>query len=53
VYEEIGSGMSKGDKIRRMVDRCVRNLQMETLLAEVKRRNPNQYARYASRLKRL
>ena len=52
VYEEIGGGMSKGDKIRRVVDWCERNLQMDVLLAEVKRRNPNQYARYASRLKR-
>jgi len=52
VYEEIGGGMSKGDKIRRVVDWCERKLQMDVLLEQVKRRNPNQYARYESRLMR-
>jgi hypothetical protein len=52
VYEDISSGMGKSDKIRRLVDWCERHGHTETLLAEVKQRNPHQYARYAGRVKR-
>jgi hypothetical protein len=51
VYEDISGAMSKGDKIRRLVDWCDKQVRMDSLLAEVKRRNPKQYARYAARLK--
>jgi 3',5'-cyclic AMP phosphodiesterase CpdA len=52
VYEDISGGGTKTEKIRRVVDWCVRNLQMPVLLAEVKQRNPSQYALYSSRLAR-
>jgi hypothetical protein len=52
VYEDISGGMSKTKKIRLLVDWCKDQLVLDKLLAEVQRRNPNQYARYASRLKR-
>ncbi|MBN1889891.1 MAG: metallophosphoesterase [Thermoflexales bacterium] len=51
VYEDISGGMGKSDKIRRLVDWCERHGSLETLLAEVKQRNPHQYARYAARVK--
>lgn len=50
VYEEFASGMSKRDKIRRLLDYCVRQEQVETLLAEVRQCNPAQYARFEKRL---
>jgi UDP-2,3-diacylglucosamine pyrophosphatase LpxH len=52
VYEDISGEMGKTKKIRLLVDWCNGQLVLDSLLAEVKRRNPNQYARYASRLKR-
>jgi hypothetical protein len=52
VYEDLGGGMSKGNKIRRLVDWCVHNGQIKALLAEVKQRNPAQYSKYEHRLKR-
>jgi hypothetical protein len=51
VYEEIEGESSKPKKIRRLVDWCNSQIQMDKLLAEVKQRNPNQYARFASRLR--
>lgn len=51
VYDEFSSSMSKSEKIRRLVDWCDRNLQVEKLVAEVQRRNLNQYRRYAARLR--
>ena len=51
VYEEIEGESSKTKKIRRLVDWCNSHIQMDTLLAEVKRRNPNQYARFEGRLR--
>ncbi len=51
VYEELASGMSKGDKARRLVDYCLRQGQVARLLAQVKARNPAQYKRFAGRLR--
>ena len=51
VYEAFGSGMSKGDKILRLLDYCVRREQVEALLAAVQTANPAQYRRYADRLR--
>jgi hypothetical protein len=51
VYDDFSGGMSKSEKIRRLVDWCDRNLQVEKLMAETERRNPNQYRRYAARLR--
>jgi len=52
VYEEFASGMSKGEKIRRLLDYCVRREQVETLLAQVRQGNPAQYARFEEQLKK-
>ena len=52
VYEEFSSGMSKRDKIQRLMDHCLRHAQMDDLLAQVRQRNPNQYARYEAQLRK-
>jgi len=51
VYEEIEGESSKPKKIRRLVDWCNSQIQMDKLLTEVKQRNPNQYARFERRLR--
>ena len=51
VYEAFGSGMSKGDKILRLLDYCVRREQVAQLLAAVQTANPAQYRRYEDRLR--
>ncbi len=51
VYENFGGGVSKGDKVRQLMDYCFRQGQMEALLAEVERRNPAQYRRFAGGLR--
>jgi predicted MPP superfamily phosphohydrolase len=51
VYEDISGAMGKGTKIRLLVEWCDHYGALDQLLAEVKRRNPNQYARYDARLK--
>ncbi len=50
VYEEFAAGMSKSQKIQRLLDYCVRHEQLECLLAVVKKQNPFQYLRFESRL---
>jgi hypothetical protein len=50
VYDDFGSGMGKGEKIQRLVEYCEQNLQMETLLAKIQKRNPYQYQRYRDKL---
>jgi len=52
VYQDFGSGMSKGQKTQRLLDYCERHDQLETLLGQVKERNPAQYARFAPALRR-
>lgn len=50
VYEEFSSGMSKRDKIQRLLDYCERHDQLSKLVRLVKELNQAQYNRYASRL---
>lgn len=46
VYQNFAYGMSKSDKIQRLLDYCVRLGQFERLLTLVKRQNPYQFDRY-------
>ncbi len=43
--------MSKGDKILRLLDYCVRHEQVEQLLAVVQKANPVQYRRFEGQLR--
>jgi hypothetical protein len=52
VYDDFSSGMSKRDKIQRLLDHCLRHAQVESMLAQVRQRNPVQYARFARQLKK-
>jgi hypothetical protein len=51
VYEDFATGMSKGDKIQRLLDHCIRYEQVEALLAAVQRANPAQYERFEDQLR--
>ncbi len=51
VYEEFTTGMSRTQKVQRLVEYCVRRGQMAELLARVERANPYQYGRFAERLR--
>jgi hypothetical protein len=51
VYESFGSGMSKGEKVQRLLDYCVRHGQVEELLKRVNERNPTQYTRFQGQLR--
>jgi hypothetical protein len=51
VYENLSSGMSKGQKIQYLLDYCVRQGQIEVLLELVKERNPTKYDHFALRLR--
>ncbi len=51
VYEVFGGGMSKGDKILRLLDYCVRREQVEPLLAAVRKANPKKYQQVEGQLK--
>ena len=51
VYEEFSSGMSKSDKIQRLLYYCERYAQVEYLLSQVQERNAAQYARFAAQLR--
>jgi hypothetical protein len=46
VYEQFSIGMSKTDKIQRLLDFCHRSHQMEELLSLIKEHTPAQYARF-------
>ncbi|MCX6029372.1 MAG: hypothetical protein NT169_08720 [Chloroflexi bacterium] len=50
VYDDFASGMSKGQKIQRLLDFCERQEQVEHLLAVVRKANPKQYQRFAGQL---
>jgi hypothetical protein len=52
VYEDFGSGMSKGQKIQRWLDYCLRHDKMEQLLEMIQKHNPTQYTRFEGRLKK-
>jgi|GEM_PF-1192799 len=51
VYEGFGSGMSKTDKVLRLLDYCIRREQVEALLAAVRKANPAQFAKRATELR--
>jgi hypothetical protein len=51
VYEDLSSGMSKGEKVQRLLDFCDRHGQLEELLKQVRERNPVQYARFQDQLR--
>ena len=50
VYDNFSSDMSKGHKIQLLLDYCTRYERIDSLLKLVQERNPEQYARFASRL---
>jgi formylglycine-generating enzyme required for sulfatase activity len=43
VYEEFAEGMSKREKVRRLIERCVRRETLPELLAALERERPEQY----------
>jgi len=51
VYDDFGSGMSKGQKIQCLLAHCVRHSQVEKLMSLVRAQNPTQYAHFEGRLK--
>ena len=46
VYEEFATGMSRTQKVQRLVEYCERRGEMEKLLAQVEQANPYQYDRF-------
>lgn len=46
LYQDFTSGMSKSNKIQRLLDHCARHDQLGRLLELVKEANPHQYRRY-------
>jgi hypothetical protein len=51
IYEDFAAGMSKGQKIQRVLDYCIRYEQVEGLLAAVRKANPTQYDKRAAGLR--
>ncbi|MCX6029944.1 MAG: SIR2 family protein [Chloroflexi bacterium] len=51
VYEDFATGMSKGQKVQRLLDYCIRQEQVDDLLAAVQRANPRKYEQYERKLK--
>ncbi len=51
VYNNFGTGMSKGQKIQQLLDYCIRREQIPALLEQIQARNPAQFARYEGRLR--
>jgi hypothetical protein len=47
LYEQFSAGMSKEAKVRRLLDYCLRQEQVERLLTLLQARNPAQFARFA------
>ncbi|MFP4439703.1 MAG: TIR domain-containing protein [Chloroflexaceae bacterium] len=52
VYQDFAGGMSKGAKIQRLLDYCMREHHIEQLVEIVKERRPVQYQQYVDRLER-
>lgn len=52
VYEDFSSGMSKGDKVQRLLEYAVRHNALPELLVRVEQENPTKYVEFASRLTR-
>jgi hypothetical protein len=52
VYEDLSSGMSKGQKIQRLLGHCRRHQGFDTLVSLVRERNPAQYAQFERHLRR-
>jgi len=50
VYEDVASGMSKSQKIVRLIEYCERRLLMPKLLMAVRQYNPAQYFQYEKQL---
>jgi formylglycine-generating enzyme required for sulfatase activity/energy-coupling factor transporter ATP-binding protein EcfA2 len=50
VFEAFSGGMSKAQKVQRLVEHCERQMSVEPLLAVVRERNPAQYAHFEARL---
>jgi hypothetical protein len=50
VYDDFASGMGKGQKVQRLLDYCVRQEQVERLLAAVRKANPEKYQRFGEQL---
>jgi hypothetical protein len=50
VYENLAAGMSKGQKIQRLLDYCERHNRIPELLSRVRRANPSKYTEFKSHL---
>ncbi|MBN1955921.1 MAG: CHAT domain-containing protein [Anaerolineae bacterium] len=53
VYEDLGSGMTKGQMIRHLLDYCLHEETMELLLERVKERRGAKYRRFEPQLRRV
>ncbi len=51
VYEDFGSGMSKRQKIQRLLEYCARHEQLDRLVSLVSDLNPAQYDRFRAELR--
>ncbi len=51
VQEQFSTGMSRPDKVQRLVEHCERHGEMKQLLARVEQANPYQYNRFKDRLR--
>ena len=52
VYDEFATGMSKPERIRRLIDYCTGHDQIEELLQHVQAENPRQYEKHVAVLKK-
>ena len=50
VHDDFALGMSKGQKVQRLLDYCERQEQVDGLLAAVRKANPKQYERFAGQV---
>ncbi len=46
VQDDFATGMSKGQKVQRLLDHCTRQDQIDDLLAAVRKANSKQYQRF-------